>query len=412
MGEVLAASSSGEPWGGVGTDELRRSEQRFRLLVEAVEDYAIFMLEPDGTIASWNAGAERSKGWTAEEVVGRHFRLFYPPEVAASGHPEHELEVALSEGHYEEEGWRLRKDGSRFWASVLITAVRDPAGRHVGFAKVTRDTTERRRLEQEREAALEALRKANADLAVLNERLRDAAEDQSQFLAVTAHELRTPVALLSGSAELLAEYDGQLTGTERSETLAAMISGSTRLRRLVDDLLTASRLQSSKLALSVDDVAVRSFVDAAVDTVRRTHPTAQIVVAPLPSATVRGDADRLAQALENLLTNALRHGRPPVEVAARVDGDRVALRVCDHGPGVSADMRPRLFQRFATGSTAGGTGLGLYIVRELARAHGGDARYEGDGTQGAFVLELPTVSTGSTGSSGPPAPPTDAAGPR
>ncbi len=392
MGEVLATDSAGDPSSGGTADELRRSEQRFRLLVEAVEDYAIFMLEPDGTIASWNAGAERSKGWTAQEIVGRHFRVFYPPDVAANGHPEHELEVALREGRYEEEGWRLRKDGSQFWASVLITAVHDSEGRHVGFAKVTRDTTSRRQLEQEREAALEALRHANADLAVLNERLRKAADDQAQFLAVTAHELRTPVALLSGSAELLAEHDGLLTETERRDTLVAMTSGAARLRRLVDDLLTASRLQSSKLAIRRDDVALSSFVGAAVDTVRRTHPSAEIVVEPLPSATVRGDADRLAQAVENLLTNALRHGRPPVEMTARVGQDRLVLRVCDHGPGVSSDMQPRLFQRFATGSTAGGTGLGLYIVRELARVHGGDARYEGEGPQGAFVLELPVTS--------------------
>ncbi len=391
MGEVLAVDPGGDPSAGGAVDALRRSEQRFRLLVEAVEDYAIFMLEPDGTIASWNAGAQRSKGWTADEIIGRHFRVFYPPEVAASGHPEHELEVALREGHYEEEGWRLRKDGTRFWANVLITAVRDPTGRHVGFAKVTRDTTSRRQLEQERESALESLREANAELAVLNERLRAAADDQAQFLAVTAHELRTPVALLSGSAELLAEHDALLTETERRDTLSAMSSGATRLRRLVDDLLTASRLQSSKLAVRREEVPLASFVGAAVDTVRRTHPTADVVVGPLPSATVLGDSDRLAQALENLLTNSLRHGRPPVEVAALHDGDRLVLRVCDHGPGVSSEMRPRLFQRFATGST-GGTGLGLYIVRELARVHGGDARYEGDGAQGAFLLELPLAT--------------------
>ena len=161
----------------------------------------------------------------AEEVIGRHFRLFYPPEVAERGHPEHELAVALRDGHYEEEGWRLRKDGTRFWANVVITAVHDPAGRHVGFAKVTRDTSERRRLELEREAALEALREANAELAVLNERLQQAADDQAQFLAVTAHELRTPVALLSGSAELLAEHGAALSEEERQETFRAMTSG-------------------------------------------------------------------------------------------------------------------------------------------------------------------------------------------
>lgn len=395
MGEVLAAEVPGAPREGAAADELLRSEQRFRLLVEAVEDYAIFMLDPDGLVASWNAGAQRSKGWTAEEVIGRHFRIFYPPEVAERGHPEHELAVALRDGHYEEEGWRLRKDGSRFWATVLITAVHDPAGRHVGFAKVTRDTSERRRLELEREAALEALQEANAELAVLNERLQQAADDQAQFLAVTAHELRTPVALLNGSAELLAEHGAALSEEERQETFRAMRSGAARLRRLVDDLLTASRLQSSALVMRHDVVPVSSFVLAAVDTVRRTHPAADLRVGELPGAVVRGDPDRLAQALENLLTNALRHGRPPVEVSARHDGDRVLVQVADHGAGVAPRIRPRLFERFATGLTSGGTGLGLFIVRELARAHGGEARYlePGPGRPGAFVVDLPARPT-------------------
>lgn len=394
MGEVLAAEAPGDPPGSVAADELRRSEQRFRLLVEAVEDYAIFMLDPGGHVATWNAGAQRSKGWTADEVIGRHFRLFYPPEVAERRHPEHELAVALREGHYEEEGWRLRKDGTRFWANVVITAVHDPAGRHVGFAKVTRDTSERRRLELEREAALEALQQANAELAVLNERLQQAADDQAQFLAVTAHELRTPVALLSGSAELLAEHGAALSEEERQETFRAMGSGATRLRRLVDDLLTASRLQSSALVMRQDVVPVASCVHAAVDTVRRTHPTADLRVGELPAALVRGDPDRLAQALENLLTNALRHGRPPVEVSARLDGDRVVVRVVDHGPGVAPQVRPRLFERFATGLTSGGTGLGLFIVRELARAHGGEATYVEPGPDGpgAFLVDLPALS--------------------
>jgi PAS domain S-box-containing protein len=123
-------------------DQLRNSEERFRLLIEAVKDYAIFMLDPTGLVVSWNTGAQRSKGYLAEEIIGQHFRVFYPPEVRARRHPEHELEMALRDGHYEEEGWRIRKDGSRFWANVLITAVFNAAGEHVGFAKVTRDNSD------------------------------------------------------------------------------------------------------------------------------------------------------------------------------------------------------------------------------------------------------------------------------
>src|SRR5262245_5212435 len=125
---------------------LRRSEERFRLLIEGVRDYAIFMLDPDGNVASWNAGAQLTKGYTADEIIGRHFSTFYPPEVARAGWPQRELEIALEEGRCEDEGWRVRKDGTRFWASVVITTLRDEHGTHIGFAKVTRDLTDHLRV--------------------------------------------------------------------------------------------------------------------------------------------------------------------------------------------------------------------------------------------------------------------------
>jgi PAS domain S-box-containing protein len=373
-------------------EELRRSEERFRLLVEAVEDYAIFMLDPTGHIASWNAGAQRSKGYTADEIIGRHFRVFYPPDVAARGHPEHELELAIRDGHYEEEGWRLRKDGSRFWANVLITAIFNDAGEHIGFTKVTRDTTERRMLEQERESAVEALATANGELESLNERLQQAANDQSKFLAVTAHELRTPIGVLGGSADTLSRHWPDLTAEERTELLDAMGSSTTRLRRLLADLLTASRLQSSALEMHRESVPVDEIVRHAIATVRRTDPAADVALDPVPEVTVAADRDRLSQAVDNLLTNALRHGTPPVRVTVRVQGPNVQVRVGDQGAGVDPGLRARLFTRFAAGRSRGGTGLGLFIVRELARAHGGEAFYDPPSAQepaGAFVLSVP-----------------------
>src|SRR4051794_36905974 len=238
-------------------EELRQSEERFRLLVEAVEDYAIFMLDPDGVIVSWNAGAQRIKGYTAHEAIGRHFRMFYPPDKQTARHPEHELALALRDGHYEEEGWRTRKDGTEFWANVVITAVHDAAGVHVGFAKVTRDTTERRRSTQERERAAAALAEANSELEVMNERLTRVAAEQSQFLAVTAHELRTPVGVLGGSADLLAEHWAELPEAERAEMFISMVASAGRLRRLLADLLTAARLDADAVEFSpqVVDVA-------------------------------------------------------------------------------------------------------------------------------------------------------------
>jgi PAS domain S-box-containing protein len=352
-------------------EELRRSEQRFRLLVEVVEDYAIFMLSPEGIIASWNAGAERSKGYKAEEIIGQHFRVFYPAEVQAARHPEHELELALEHGHYEEDGWRVRKDGSTFWATVVITAIFNDRGEHVGFAKVTRDTTERRRLEQ---------------------RLQRALADQEQFLAVTAHELRTPIGVLGGAAQTLAAHWTELGEEDRDELLEAMTSSTSRLRRLLADLLTASRLQSSALEVERSVVPVLRFVGDAVASARRASPGTEIELDCPEGLSVSGDPDRLAQMMDNLIGNALRHGVPPVVVVVTADPERVTIRVRDEGAGVSDEIAPRLFDRFATGLPKGGTGLGLFIVRELARAQDGDAVYEPgtpEAPAGSFVLTLP-----------------------
>jgi PAS domain S-box-containing protein len=372
--------------------QLRESEERFRRLLESVHDYAIYMLDTEGRIASWNVGAEQSKGYTADEIIGQHFRVFYPPERQAEQHPEHELEIAKREGHYEEEGWRVRKDGSRFWANVVITTVFDSDGNHVGFAKVTRDITERRRMAEERELAAEALAAANDELEAVNDRLRQVADDQSQFLAVTAHELRTPVGVLGGSAEMLDKHWQELTEEERGDILRGMTASAGRLRRLLGDLLTASRLERRVLQLHPSAVNVASVVQDAVATVRRAHPDVEVSVVGTPDVDVLADPDRLAQSLDNLIGNALRHGASPVQVSVQSQPATVEIRVSDLGPGVAAEMQPRLFERFATGDSKGGTGLGLFIVRELARAQGGDASYEPrtqDQPAGAFVISLP-----------------------
>jgi len=374
-------------------EELRQSEERFRLLVETVQDYAIFMLDPNGHVISWNAGAERIKGYRASDIIGRHFRTFYPPEVQQSGHPEHELELALRDGHYEEEGWRIRKDGSRFWASVVITAVHNRDGVHIGFAKVTRDMDERRQMLIELEDAAAALATANAGLEAANSQLAQEAADQAQFLAVTAHELRSPVSVLSGSASLLADHWADLTEQERSDLFESVRMGAGRLQRLLNDLLTASRLESKRIRPSLQRVDLAAVLTQSVAALKAATAEAAVELDCPPGLAVLGEADRLAQAFDNLLANAVRHGRPPVSVSAVRVEDRVEIAVRDAGPGVEPSVRDRLFQRFATGGTRGGTGLGLFIVRELARAYGGDARYEPEpAPSGRFVLSLLAAS--------------------
>ena len=355
---------------------LRSSEERFRLLVETVRDYGIFMLDESGRIASWNAGAQRLKGYTAADIIGQHFRVFYTPEAQRSRHPEHELKVAAATGRYEDEGWRVRKDGSLFWANVIITALRDDAGDLVGFAKVTRDVTERERLAAARAQATQA----------------------ANLLAVIAHELRSPVGVVTGTASTLATHWPALDDAERADLLAALVSTSQRIRRLVEDLLMASRLEARALDIRPEPCAVRPVLDAAVAEALRGDdrhgwaPDDVVVACDPPTLEVVADRDRLEQMVVNYVTNALRYGRAPVHVRATARRDDVRIDVTDHGEGLAPDLERAIFQRFAVGRDRRGTGLGLYIVRELARAQGGDAGYERSSGTTTFSVLLPAVT--------------------
>jgi PAS domain S-box-containing protein len=348
--------------------ELRRSEENFRRLVTAVEEYAIFRLDIQGRVGSWNSGAQRIKGYTAGEIVGQHFRVFYTPEAQADGHPEHNLEVALREGSYAEEGWRVRKDGTRFWALVVITPVYDEAGTHVGFAKVTRDQSQQREHEEERQAFL---------------------EQRAHLLAVTAHELRSPMAVIDGSTAALRSSWENMSPEQRDALLRGMRSSTDRLRRLAADLSTAAESVGDTIPLRMAEVSLTDLMHSAAARIQAAGVDVPITV-HVPEETVfDGDAGRLDQALDNLINNAVRHGTPPITLSSMVDGV-ISIRVHDAGDGVPAALEPRLFERFASAET-GGTGLGLYIAREIVRRHGGDLTYRppADGEATAFEITLP-----------------------
>jgi len=350
--------------------DLRRSEEHFRQLVAAVGEYAIFMLDTDGTVASWNAGAERIKGYAAHEIVGRSFEVFYPAEERATDHPRRNLEAALRAGSHAEEGWRVRKDGSRFWASVVISPVYDDAGHHIGFAKVTRDQTKQRDHEEERRTFL---------------------EQRVHLLAVTAHELRAPMAVIDGSAgELRADWD-ELPVAMRNDLLEGIRSSADRLRRLAADLSTASRVYGETLTLHPDEISLTQALRSASRRSRAASFDVPIEVEAPQEVQFHADPVRLGQALDNLIDNAVRHGRPPVRLLGLVDDDAIRIRVSDSGPGVPRDLEPHLFERFAMGGPSGATGLGLYLVREIARGHGGDVEYlaAAAGEHPAFEISLP-----------------------
>jgi PAS domain S-box-containing protein len=349
--------------------DLRRTEENFRRLVTAVGEYAIFLLDADGTVVSWNAGAERIKGYSAEEIVGRSFEAFYPPEDRATGHPQRNLDAALRQGSHAEEGWRLRKDGSRFWASVVISPVYDDSGHHIGFAKVTRDRTEQRLRDNERRQFL---------------------EQRIHLLAVTAHELRTPTAVIDGSATALSEEWEQMSLADREELLEAIRTSAGRLRRLAADLGAASRAYGEMLDMRLEDTSLSETLHDARTRALTTASGVHILLDVPQDAVLRADPVRLGQAVDNLLENAIRHGRPPIRLSGHVN-DVVRIRVSDAGPGVPGELLPHLFERLAVAGPTGATGLGLSLVREIARGHGGEVEYfpGTDHEPPAFEILLP-----------------------
>jgi PAS domain S-box-containing protein len=383
------------------TEHLTESERRFRLMVESVVDYAIFMLDRDGRVASWNAGAQRILGYAAEEALGAELTRFFPDQAAARGKPRLELAVARSEGRFEEEGWRRRKDGSTFWANVVVTAVRDDSGELIGFAKVIRDLTERNRVEAELIGAKVAAERAS--------------QTKSQFLANMSHELRTPLNSLLILARLLSDNPGGTLTPKQVQFAQTIYSSGMDLLSLINDLLDLAKIEAGAVtSVNIAPTAVseqrddleRMFRQVAVDR----HLAFSIVVAPDLPAVVRTDAARVKQVLKNLLANAFkftREGGVQVHISpARSGWTRghavldsapavIAFAISDTGIGVPPDKQQIIFEAFqqADGSTSrqyGGTGLGLSISRELTRLLGGEITLASEPGKGStFTLYLP-----------------------
>lgn len=356
----------------------------FRVLVEQVRDYAIFMLDPGGNVRTWNRGAERIKGYSAEQILGTHFSRFYPEEDVRAGKPERELAVAAAEGRYEEEGVRVRRDGSRFWAHVILTALRDPDGTLRGFAKVTRDVTDRRRAQDER---------------VRLARSEEATKARDEFLSIASHELKTPITSMGLQAELLlrmGEASGGDLPSSAQPRLLAIHRGTVRLARLVQVLLDVTNIAAGRLALRPEPLDLSSVVRDALERWRDDLSRARCPLDARLGASILGrwDRARLEQIIDNLVANAVKFGAGrPIEVVAEAEGARAHLVVSDHGIGIALDDQRRIFERFERAVPRkhyGGLGLGLWVVRNLVEAHGGDIRVSsvpGEGSR--FEVTLP-----------------------
>ncbi|HMC15009.1 MAG TPA: PAS domain-containing sensor histidine kinase, partial [Albitalea sp.] len=326
-------------------EALRQSEEQFRLLVESVKDCAIFMLDPQGRILTWNAGAAAIHGHAASEVLNRHFSLLFTPDDRQAGRPAKDLARALNEGHAEDQGWRLRKDASVFWAHVALTPVMDGHGKLRGFAKVTRDLSEQRRLTE----------------------LEHGSRRMNEFLAMLAHELRNPLAPIRNAISILQLQPDLSPDLQHTRDIIARQIG--HLTRLVDDLLDVGRIVTGKILLKSERIDYRDVVQASVEAASpsiaaRGHRLR--VTLPDEPLQMIGDATRLAQALQNLLSNAARYTPDGGEIALAVrhDDTAVVTTVSDTGVGIAPDALERIFDLFVQEAATrapneGGLGIGL-----------------------------------------------------
>ena len=353
---------------GSQTDEaVRQSEESFRLLVESVQEYAIFMLSPQGNVINWNKGAERIKGYTADEILGKHFSCFYPPEAIEQGKPGQELRTAIEQGQAKEEGWRVRKNGQRFWANVVITALFDKDGCLQGFAKISRDMTEAKRTEH--------LNDKNIELQETARKLARSNRDLQQFAYVASHDLQEPLRMVASFTQLLANRYQDTLDQDAKDFIKYAVDGATRMQALISDLLTYSKVDRQEKScglINLDEILGQVLLNLKLAMV---DSGAVITHDPLP--VIMADEMQLGQLLQNLIGNAIkfRGEKPPrIHVSSKQNDNGWQISVHDNGIGISPEHRERvflIFQRLHTMAEYPGTGIGLAICKKIVEGHGG-----------------------------------------
>ena len=365
-------------------EQLRWTEESFRLMVESVTDYAIVMLDPEGRVVSWNSGAQRIKGYRAEEILGQHFSRFYPPEDIDRGTPQRDLDVVTAKGRFEDEGFRARKDGSTFWANVVFTAIRDQGGNLRGFAKLTRDLTEHRKAEAELTNAKSLAERAN--LA------------KSEFLSSMSHELRSPLNAILGFAQLMDSDSPPATPSQKA-SIDRILQAGWYLLALINEILDLAVVESGKLSLSNEPVSLAEIM-AECQTLIEPQGQKRGIKLTFPQfdipSFVRADRTRLKQVLINLLSNAIKYNQPGgtvvVDTSTSIPG-RTRIRVRDTGAGLPPEKLTQLFQPFnrlgQETSAEEGTGIGLVMSKRLVELMGGAIGVESTvGVGSVFWFEL------------------------
>jgi PAS domain S-box-containing protein len=362
-------------------EALQQSEERLSLLIHGLKDYAILMLDPEGRITIWSEGAERMKGYRAEEIIGEHFSKFYMPEDVANDKPSQALKIAAEQGRCEEEGWRVRKDGSLFWASVVITALHDKAGQLRGFGKVTRDITGRKKSEEQLAKTVGELKRSNDEL--------------QQFAYVASHDLQEPLRMVASYTQLLAErYKGRLD-PDADEFIAYAVDGSNRMQALIQDLLAYSRAGTNGKALR--EISSENALKEALTNLRGTIEESGAVVTHDALPAITTDDTQLAQIFQNLVGNAIKYRGaevPHVHVSAEKNGGKEWIfSVRDNGMGIDPQYFERifiLFQRLHGRKEFEGTGMGLAICKKILERLGGRIWVESQPEKGStFYFALP-----------------------
>ncbi|CAM2155681.1 histidine kinase [Pararobbsia alpina] len=357
------------------------SDRRFRILLDALKDFSIAMLDSQGRIATWSAGATVVMGYDADEVIGEPASIFYAPEDVREGRPERDLEAAAQEGHLEFEGWRVRRDGSVFWANIVISALYDANGRVHSFAEVTRDISRRRRLQE----------------------LEASSQRMSQFLALLGHELRNPLAPLRNTISAI-----RLQNTDDAFAAEHLVIDRqlAHLTQLVDDLLDAGRVTLGRVRIEKRPVSIKEIIDLSVEggshLIREKQQRLSVAM-PEEALMIEGDPTRMVQLVQNLLQNAVKFSPPRSEINLRAyrAGRLIAIEVCDTGRGIDASMIDAIFNLFVQETPAdeqqnrAGLGIGLTLAQSIAEMHGGHIEVHSLGRdQGStFTVWVPELDT-------------------
>lgn len=383
--------------------QLRQSEERFHRMVSEVEDYVIILLSIDGYIQNWNKGAQKIKGYDAEEIVGKHFSIFYSPEDQAKSLPQSLLESAARDGKVLHEGWRVRKDGSMFWGSVVVTALHNDEGIVIGFTKVTRDLTEKRITEEKLLATSLKLSQKNKELERINEEL-------SSFAYISSHDLQEPLRKIQTFSDRILELEYDNLSEKGRDYFKRMQAGASRMQKLIRDILTYSRTTTSEKTLeltNLNDLIAQSRVELEV---MITEKKATIESNQLP--TIKVIPFQVQQLFNNLLNNALKFSKddvpPKIVIDAEIVNPRAIpesypnggeqfwhIRFGDNGIGFEPEYNKKIFevfQRLHGRTEYSGTGIGLAICKKIVENHQGLLTAEGHPGQGAtFHVYLPIV---------------------